>query len=139
MRRRSFLAFSGGALVCGCSGAVHQLPTISERNLASAQAEVRAPGASAQWRGVSDDELLAVLEAAGRRILRPASVTCGEIGVGVCGWTFRVSRSHSLNAAAYPAGLIVVNRGIVEYAANEEEICLVIAHEIAHQAANHVV
>ena len=35
-------------------------------------------------------------------------------------------------------GLITVNRGIVEYAANEEEVCLVIAHEMGHQAANHL-
>lgn len=43
-----------------------------------------------------------------------------------------------MNASAGPNGLIVINRGIVEYAANEEEVCLVIAHEIGHQAANHV-
>lgn len=43
-----------------------------------------------------------------------------------------------MNAGAGPNGLIVVNRGIVEYAANEEEVTLVIAHEIGHQAANHV-
>lgn len=43
-----------------------------------------------------------------------------------------------MNAGAGPNGLIVVNRGIVEYAANEDEVCLVIAHEIGHQAANHI-
>ena len=43
-----------------------------------------------------------------------------------------------MNAGAGPNGLIVVNRGIVEYAANEEEVCLVIAHEMGHQAANHL-
>lgn len=43
-----------------------------------------------------------------------------------------------MNAGAGPNGLIVVNRGIVEYAANEEEVCLVLAHEIGHQAANHI-
>ena len=42
-----------------------------------------------------------------------------------------------MNAGAGPNGLILVNRGIVEYAANEEEVCMVIAHEMGHQAANH--
>ena len=43
-----------------------------------------------------------------------------------------------MNASAGPNGLIVVNRGIVEYATNEDEVAMVIAHEIGHQAADHV-
>src|SRR5262249_33690417 len=42
------------------------------------------------------------------------------------------------NAGAMPKGVIAVNRGIVEYADNEEEVAMVIAHEIGHQSANHV-
>jgi predicted Zn-dependent protease len=44
-----------------------------------------------------------------------------------------------MNAGASANGTIVVNRGIVEYADNEEEVAMVIAHEIGHQSANHVV
>ena len=44
MRRRSFLALSGACLVCGCAGAVHQLPEISQGNLGLAQTEVRGAG-----------------------------------------------------------------------------------------------
>ena len=43
-----------------------------------------------------------------------------------------------MNASAGANGLIVINRGIVEYAANEDEVAMVIAHEIGHQAADHV-
>ena len=60
------------------------------------------------------------------------------MNVGVCEWQFGAVRDRSLNAGARPNGLIVVNRGIVEYAENEEEVCLVIAHEMGHQAANHL-
>ncbi len=60
------------------------------------------------------------------------------MNVGVCEWKFRAMKDRSLNAGAAPNGLIIVNRGIVEYAANEEEVALVIAHEIGHQAANHI-
>ena len=60
------------------------------------------------------------------------------MNVGVCEWKFRAMKDRSLNASAAPNGLILVNRGIVEYAANEEEVALVIAHEIGHQAANHI-
>jgi len=43
-----------------------------------------------------------------------------------------------MNAGATGYGQIVLNRGIVEYAANEEEVCMVVAHEIGHHAANHI-
>jgi predicted Zn-dependent protease len=60
------------------------------------------------------------------------------MNVGVCDWNFRMSRDRDLNAGAMGYGNIVLNRGIVEYANNEEEVCLVVAHEIGHHAANHV-
>ncbi len=138
MRRRSFMALSGACLVCGCSGAVHQLPQISQGNLGLAQAEVQGAGGPPPRRAVTDDEVLATLQSAERRIRAPAAQVCGEMNVGVCDWHFGAVRDRSMNAGAWPNGLIVVNRGIVEYAANEEEVCLVIAHEMGHQAANHI-
>jgi predicted Zn-dependent protease len=124
-------------LVCGCSGAVHQLPEISRGNLSLAQTEVRGAGGPPQRRAVTDGELLQILDAAAGRIRGAGGQVCGELNVGVCEWQFRASRDRSLNAGAGANGLIVVNRGIVEYAANQEEVCLVIAHEMGHQAANH--
>ena len=82
--------------------------------------------------------MVETLRSAIRRIRAPAAQVCREMNVGVCDWTVRASRDSSLNAGARPNGLIVVNRGIVEYAANEEEVCMVIAHEMGHQAANHI-
>ncbi len=138
MRRRSFLALSGASLVCGCSGAVHQLPEISRGNLGLAQSEVQGAGGPPSRRTVSDEEVLETLRSAERRIRAPAAQLCSEMNVGVCQWRFGAVRDRSMNAGAMPNGLIVVNRGIVEYAENEEEVCLVIAHEMGHQAANHV-
>jgi predicted Zn-dependent protease len=138
MRRRSFLALSGACLVCGCAGAVHQLPEISQSNLGLGQTEVQGAGGPPSRRSVTDEEVLEILRSAERRIRVPAGQVCGEMNVGVCQWKFGAVRDRSMNAGAWPNGLIVVNRGIVEYAENEEEVCLVIAHEMGHQAANHV-
>jgi predicted Zn-dependent protease len=138
MRRRSFMALSGACLVCGCSGAVHQLPEISRGNLGLAQTEVQGAGGPPPRRAVTDEEVLETLRSAARRIHAPAAQVCGEMNVGVCAWQFRAVQDRSMNAGAGPNGLIMVNRGIVEYAANEEEVCLVIAHEMGHQAANHI-
>ena len=68
-----------------------------------------------------------------------ANQVCREMNVGVCVWDFRPSRDRSMNASAAANGLIVINKGVVEYAANEEEVAMVIAHEIGHQSANHMV
>ena len=137
MRRRSFLALSGACLVCGCSGAVHQLPQVSEMGLAMAKSEVQMAGLP-QRRLVSDDEVVETLRSAVGRIEAPAMQLCHEVDVGVCDWKFHAARDRTVNAGALPSGHIVVNRGIVEYAANEEEVCMVIAHEMGHHVANHV-
>ena len=138
MRRRALLALSGALLVCGCAGAVHQLPQVSDGEVAVALAEVRSGGRGLQHRSASDDEVVETLRVAAGRVRATALQVCREMSVGVCDWQFRISRERTMNASAMANGLIVLNRGLVEYAANEEEIAMVIAHEIAHQAANHV-
>jgi len=136
MQRRSFLALAGSGLVCGC-GAVHQLPAVGSGDIAMAQAEVRmAP--LPQRRTVSDDEVIQMLRTSIQMVRGPAANLCQEMNVGVCEWKFQVSRNRDLNAGAMGYGQVVLNRGIVEYAANEEEVCMVVAHEIGHHAANHI-
>jgi predicted Zn-dependent protease len=136
MQRRSFMALAGSCFVCGC-GAVHQLPAVSEGNIAMAQAEVRMASPPLR-RWVSDEEAAMTLRTAIQLVRAPATSLCHEMNVGVCDWKFRMSRDRDLNAGAMGYGNIVLNRGIVEYAASEEEVYLVVAHEIGHHAANHV-
>jgi predicted Zn-dependent protease len=61
------------------------------------------------------------------------------MAVGTCEWRFVLLKDRSMNASAGPNGTVAVNRGIVEYAENEDQVAMVIAHEIGHQIANHVV
>lgn len=103
-----------------------------------AQNEVNAAGGAPRRHMVSDDDVKPMLASALARIKPAAIQTCREMHVGVCEWRFLVDDSHTLNASAGPNGLVMVNRGIVEYAENEEQVSMVIAHEIGHQSANHV-
>lgn len=137
MQRRSFMALAGSCLVCGCAGAVHRLPEVSDGNIAAARAELRMSLPSRR-RWVSDDEVLRTLRSAIQLVRAPATTLCREMEVGVCDWKFGVSRDREMNATAMGYGQIVLNRGIVEYAANDEEVCMVVAHEIGHHAANHI-
>jgi predicted Zn-dependent protease len=134
---RALPVVAATGLVWGCAGAVHQLPQVDQTNLNLAQSEVERNGAPRR-RAVSDDEVNATLTSALARIKPAATQLCQEMSIGVCDWRFRTLKDRSMNAGAGPNGLIVVNRGIVEYADNEEQVALVIAHEIGHQAANHV-
>jgi predicted Zn-dependent protease len=134
---RLLLVLTGAGLVCGCAGAVHQLPQLSKDELNMAQVEVKSPGGAPQRHAVADEEVRDMLRSALRRIRPSAEQVCSEMHTGVCQWTFRISPNRSMNAGAGANGLIFVNRGIVEYADNEEEVAMVIAHEIGHQAANH--
>lgn len=136
MQRRSFMALAGSSLVCGC-GAVHRLPEISDGNIAAAQAEVRM-ASPPRRRWVSEDEVARTLRTAIELVRAPATNLCHEMDVGVCNWKFQLARDRTMNAMAMGYGQIVLNRGIVEYAANDEEVCLVVAHEIGHHAANHI-
>lgn len=139
MRARALLALSGLLLLGGCAGAVHQLPRVSDDQVAAALAEVRSEGGGAMLHTVSDDEVRAALRAAEGRIDAAAFQVCREINVGTCQWRFVISRSHVFNAGALDNGVIVLNRGLVESGLGEEELCMVIAHEMVHHAANHVI
>ena len=138
MRRRTFVCLGASTLTCGCSGALHRLPQVTDGRLQLAQNEVRDAGGSPQRRSVTDAEAADLLGSAVRRIRAPAEQLCREMATGVCRWTFRASPDRSLNAGAGPNGVIILNRGIVEFAANEDEIALVAAHEVGHHAANHI-
>jgi hypothetical protein len=52
-------------------------------------------------------------------------------------FTFKVVDSDEINAFALPGGFIYVNRGLIEYVKNDDELAGVIGHEIAHVALRH--
>ncbi len=127
------------SLACGCAGAVHQLPMVDQNQLSLAQTEVEKAGGKPARHSVSDGEARTAIEAAVARIRPAAATMCRQMAVGVCDWKIVISNDRTLNASASANGVITVNRGIVEYAEDEEQIAMVIAHELGHQAANHLV
>ncbi|MDJ0878207.1 MAG: M48 family metalloprotease [Halieaceae bacterium] len=52
---------------------------------------------------------------------------------------FTVINSEQINAFALPGGYIYINRGLMVYLDNEEELAAVLAHEIGHVTARHAV
>ncbi|MGC8938632.1 MAG: M48 family metalloprotease [Thermodesulfovibrio sp.] len=48
------------------------------------------------------------------------------------GYHFAVLNSNEINAFACPGGIILITKGIIKLAQNEDEIAAILAHEIAH-------
>jgi len=52
-------------------------------------------------------------------------------------YSFRIVNTDSVNSFSLPAGYVYINRGLLDFVANESELAGVMAHEIGHVAAYH--
>jgi Zn-dependent protease with chaperone function len=52
-------------------------------------------------------------------------------------YQFRIVNSKDINSAGFPGGAIYINRGLLEIAANDDEIAAMVAHELSHVASRH--
>jgi predicted Zn-dependent protease len=52
-------------------------------------------------------------------------------------WRFAILDTPSINAMAFPGGIVVVTRGLYALLASEDELAAVLAHEIAHVNRRH--
>ena len=53
-------------------------------------------------------------------------------------WRIYLHSSDEVNAFAALDGIIIINRGIIDFCQNDDELALVIGHEIAHMIEGHV-
>jgi predicted Zn-dependent protease len=78
-----------------------------------------------------------VLEIYGR-LLPGATRLCRQLGEDECAWDIRYSSDPDVNAFAAGESTVVIKKGILRHAENDDEIAMVIAHEMSHHAANHI-
>ena len=57
----------------------------------------------------------------------------------IAGWHFVIVDDESINAFAASGGYILVNKGLIKAAKNEDELAAVLAHEIAHTVRGHAI
>ncbi|AEF83506.1 M48 family metalloprotease [Leadbettera azotonutricia] len=53
-------------------------------------------------------------------------------------WRIYLQNTNSLNAFAAIDGIIIINKGIVDFCQNDDELAIIIGHEIAHMTEDHV-
>ncbi len=55
----------------------------------------------------------------------------------IAGWHFVIVDDDTVNAFAASGGFILVNKGLIKAAKNEDELAAVLAHEVAHTVRGH--
>jgi predicted Zn-dependent protease len=140
MVRRSLIGLAVAvavATVGGCATPQYSSQELQGDAVTRAGAEIR--GAD-NWvpRALSDEEgEQKVLEVYGR-LLPGATQLCREIGEDECAWDIRYSADQDVNAFAAGESVILIKKGILRQAENDDEIAMVIAHEMSHHAADHI-
>ena len=119
-----------------CADPAYQVPAVTPAAQAAATAEISRAKAPVR-REMSDEQAKEAIARVARRLAPAGSAVCQELG-RECSWRFVYDPSRELNAAATGEGDIIVQRGVAEYASNDDQMAFVIAHEMAHHAANHV-
>jgi predicted Zn-dependent protease len=80
---------------------------------------------------ITDSLTVAAMDSLVTRICKANEIPCGRIQV-------HVFRSDVVNAFAMPGGHLVVNSALIADCKNPEQLCGVLAHEIAHIELRHV-
>lgn len=125
------------ALLGACATPVHLSQPVSDAAIGQANQEIHAM-AQPRERRISDRAAQAKVQAIFDRLEPGARRICYEMGEDNCEWELRYSNDPGLNAFAAGADTIVIQKGVLSYAENDEEIAMVVAHEMGHHAANHI-
>jgi predicted Zn-dependent protease len=125
-----------GAL-SGCATPVHMSPTVAAAAKEQAGREIRTADNWVPQYLSEEDAERKVLDIYGR-LLPGATKLCRELGEDECAWDIRYSSDQDVNAFAAGESTVVIKKGILRHAENDDEIAMVIAHEMSHHAANHI-
>jgi predicted Zn-dependent protease len=123
--------------LAGCATPVHMSQDVSMAAKEQAGREIRTAD---NWVPKYIDDAEAerkVLDIYGR-LLPEATRVCRQMAEDECGWDIRYSTDLDFNAFASGESEIVIHKGILRHAENDDEIAMVIAHEMSHHAANHI-
>lgn len=89
----------------------------------------------------TDATKTATVERVGRRIANATEAYLRQNGraddIRSLQWDFRLVRDDQVNAFCMPGGKIVVYEGLLPLVASDDELAVVVGHEIAHAIARH--
>ena len=123
--------------LAGCATPNYISPEVSDNAVDRAAGDINSqPMARARY--ISDSQAERLVYSIYNKLLPAATEVCRKMGEDECGWNIVYSSKQEFNAFASDESTVTIHKGILKYARNEDEIALVIAHEMAHHAANHI-
>jgi predicted Zn-dependent protease len=121
----------------GCATPKHMSKSADPSSLTAAQREIQ--GAQNWVPKYVDDAAAEKKVLSLYRMLLPGAVdVCRELAEDECTWDIRYTTDDTLNAFATGESVVVIKKGVIRHAENDDEIAMVIAHEMSHHAANHI-
>lgn len=145
MKRFSFTALTLSTLLFAACSAVpitgrKQVNLVSNTEVLSASlTQYRSYMSSATAvRGTKQAEMV---ERVGKRIATATEAYLRANGLGAeidnYAWEFNLVKDNEVNAFCMPGGKIVVYEGILKYIHKEDDLAVVLGHEVAHAVAKH--
>ncbi len=89
-------------------------------------------------RYVNDHDAMRRIARVTARLTPAANSTCRYLAEDECQWDVQYSSDSEFNAYASGESDSVINNGIISVARNDDELALVIAHEMSHHIADHL-
>ena len=121
----------------GCTSPKYMSKSVDTSEIRSAKREIDSDD-SVVPRYVDDIKAEKLIYQIYRELLPSAKRVCRTMGEDNCTWDVRYSTDESFNAFASNASTVTIQKGVLKYARNDDEVALVIAHELSHHAANHI-
>lgn len=112
-------------------------PESGRRQLAFVPDAMLAQMADESWNALKAQTPLSNDAALQSRLARVAGPLVAATGRSDLAWEFQVFDSPELNAFVLPNGKVAVLRGMMEFAARDDELAAVVGHELAHVLARH--
>jgi predicted Zn-dependent protease len=121
----------------GCATPQYMSQTVDSKAVSSAGSEIRNAD---NWvpRYLTDEEAEKKILEVYARLLPGATQICRDMDEHKCAWDIRYSPDDDVNAFAAGEGVILIKKGILRHADNDDELAMVIAHEMSHHAADHI-
>jgi MAF protein len=123
------------AFICGCATEYNVATGREDLILIDTQKEINI-GRSAsdqierQFKLVQDPIIVSRVNQLGEKIVS----VCDRKDIS---YRFAILNEDSINAVSLPGGFIYVNKGLVDFVKNDDELVAVLAHEVGHVVSKH--
>ncbi|NDG04889.1 MAG: hypothetical protein EB121_06035, partial [Alphaproteobacteria bacterium] len=128
------VAFLGGC----ATGPSASTPAVSQQEAQQAWAEANQNNGDLPKFVRSDADNVAILQTISARIDQVLPPFCQHFQLRQCGFMVEYDPADTVNAHADGQQKVTMYKGLMDYLSSEDEIALVLGHEVGHVLASHV-